>query len=47
MAMRRRFSFALAFLLALVLLVLALLLSVTHWLPRGRDLAARRHAHRA
>ncbi|WP_438861596.1 YdbH family protein [Mixta calida] len=32
--MRRRFSFALAFLLALVLLVLALLLSVTHWLPR-------------
>lgn len=34
MAMRRRFSFALAFLLALVLLVLTLLLSVTHWLPR-------------
>ncbi len=34
MAMRRRLSFALATLLALVLLVLALLLSVTHWLPR-------------
>lgn len=34
MAMRRRFSFALASLLTLVLLVLALLSSVTHWLPR-------------
>ena len=34
MALRRRYSFALASLLALVLLVLMLLLSVTHWLPR-------------
>lgn len=34
MAMRWRLSFALASLLALVLLVLALLSSVTHWLPR-------------
>lgn len=34
MAMRRRLLFALASLLALVLLVLALLASVTHWLPR-------------
>ncbi|QHM75429.1 hypothetical protein C7M52_01383 [Mixta theicola] len=34
MAMRRRLFFALASLLTLVLLVLALLLSVTHWLPR-------------
>jgi hypothetical protein len=32
--MHRRLSFALASLLALVLLVLTLLLSVTHWLPR-------------
>ncbi|QHM71084.1 hypothetical protein C7M51_01366 [Mixta intestinalis] len=34
MAMRRRVFFALASLLALVLLVLTLLLSVTYWLPR-------------